>query len=138
MFDRSGELGGDRGLNSGADLGCHDGASRPWSRTHGAGSGARTRDLRMSQTSQGLSCVQCLMGCPMSPTPCHQLRHPGGDQTTHGPVFKDAAHSVGHARSPLPAPWTLSAERLGGNLGIQSFDPRKHVRKERTPSRCGS
>ena len=105
MFDRSGER-GDRGLNSGADLGCHGGASHPWSRTHGAGSGARTRDLRMSQTSQGLGCVNALMVRPMSPTR-YQLRHPGGDQTTHGPVFKDAARTdafMPALRCPLHGP----------------------------------
>ena len=43
----------------------------------GAGSGARTRDLRMSQTPQG-ACTSYdrLEGCPMSPTR-YQLRHPG-------------------------------------------------------------
>ena len=44
---------------------------------HGAGSGARTRDLRMSQTPQGAcTSYDCLGGCPMSPTR-YQLRHPG-------------------------------------------------------------
>ena len=44
---------------------------------YGAGSGARTRDLRMSQTPQG-ACTSYdrLEGCPMSPTR-YQLRHPG-------------------------------------------------------------
>ena len=44
---------------------------------NGAGSGARTRDLRMSQTPQG-ACTSYdrLDGCPMSPTR-YQLRHPG-------------------------------------------------------------
>ena len=44
---------------------------------NGAGSGARTRDLRMSQTPQGAcTSYDCLGGCPMSPTR-YQLRHPG-------------------------------------------------------------
>ena len=83
---------------------------------------------------------QCLDGCPMSPTR-YQLRHPGGDQTTHGPVFKDAARTDAFMpRSPLPAPWTLSAERLpvgtsGSNPSIRGSTC---ARSERTPSRCGS
>ncbi|SVB35724.1 uncharacterized protein METZ01_LOCUS188578, partial [marine metagenome] len=51
----------------------------------GAGNGARTRDLRMSQTFRGLSRSSLTFaGCPMSPTR-HQLRHPGNgafDRTT--------------------------------------------------------
>mgnify|MGYP003306399990 CR=1 FL=1 len=47
-------------------------------RQYGAGNGARTRDLRMSQTFQGLSRSLLLCRYPMSPTR-HQLRHPGNE-----------------------------------------------------------
>ncbi len=49
------------------------------SRVGSAGNGARTRDLRMSQTFPGLSCSFTLFRCPMSPTR-HQLRHPGNER----------------------------------------------------------
>ena len=62
----------------------------------GAGKGARTPDLRMSQTFRGLSLSsRAFAGRPMSPTR-HQLRHPG-----NGRFDRTAEYEYIHSSRPF-------------------------------------
>ena len=65
-------------------------------RIDGAGKGARTPDLRMSQTFRGLSLSsRAFAGRPMSPTR-HQLRHPG-----NGRFDRTAEYEYIHSSRPF-------------------------------------
>ncbi len=126
----------------------------------GAGSGARTRDLRMSQTPQGVcTSYDCHQGCPMSPTR-YQLRHPGLvppcrlpplkhtavskwqiDRSLHslhatGPVMVDlntamAAAAAEQKRRSSDGNQERKKRRTGKDMGIEAFDPVTYVAKER-------